>query len=98
MPLPDRPSGPAAAISDEELAAARSAFGDSVRRSRRARRLSQERLAHDVGLHPSMVGRVERGEVAPSLDTMLKISRGLGTELVELFDGVEERGERGKRG
>ena len=47
--------------------------------------MSQEALAHAVDLHRSRVGRVERGEVAPSLDTMMKLSCGLGVELAELF-------------
>lgn len=54
------------------------AFGLAVRRQRQLLQWSQERLALEAGLNRSFLGEVERGEVAPSLTTIVLLARALG--------------------
>ncbi|MES2825150.1 MAG: helix-turn-helix transcriptional regulator [Pseudomonadota bacterium] len=52
-------------------------FGHIVKRLREERGLSQEVLADRADLNRSYVGEVERGQVMPSLGTVIKISKAL---------------------
>lgn len=52
-------------------------FGREVRRLRKARRLTIERLAELAELSTNYLGAVERGEKNPSLGTIIGIARGL---------------------
>ncbi len=45
---------------------------------RRRLDLVQEALAQRAGVHPNVVGRIERGEINPSLTTIAALGRGLG--------------------
>lgn len=42
--------------------------------------LSQTQLARQLGLHQSAIARLEAGEHEPSLTTLSRLARGLGTE------------------
>jgi transcriptional regulator with XRE-family HTH domain len=64
--------------SNERVAAA-------IRRLRRARKLSQEALAAECGLHRTYVGAIERAEGNITLDTLDKLARALRVRPVELF-------------
>ena len=44
------------------------AFGRNLRAIRKSKGFSQERLAHDVGIDRSYVGKIERGEVNITLE------------------------------
>jgi len=41
-------------------------FGDNVRRLRKAKKLTQEKLAEAANCHPNYLGGIERGERNPS--------------------------------
>lgn len=60
------------------------ALGAAIRAERSRIGLSQEALAHDVGLDRSYVGGIERGEHNAAVINLLKISRRLGVSLSEL--------------
>lgn len=61
------------------------ALGAALRGLRLERDLSQERLSLDAGLHRNYVGRVERGELSPTFEPLVSISRALGIEPDELM-------------
>lgn len=61
-------------------------IGLRIRDFRNERKLSQEALALASGLHPAYLGRVERGEKCPSIETLYKISNGLKLPLSELLN------------
>jgi transcriptional regulator with XRE-family HTH domain len=61
------------------------ALGAAVRRLRLERDYSQERLSLEAGLHRNYVGRVERGELSPTFEPLVAISRALGIEPDELM-------------
>lgn len=63
-------------------------FGRNLLRQRRRADLSQEELADLAGLHRVDLGRVERGEQLPRLDTILKVSAGVGASPCELMAGL----------
>lgn len=67
----------------------RNQFVANLKKEREAKGLSQEKLAHESGLHWTQVSRVERGERDPKLSTVLALARGLGIPPKKLFDGIE---------
>ena len=73
-------------------------FGRTIRELRVRRGLSQEQLGlHSGGLHRNYVGAIERGEINPTLRTMLRLERGLDfalSEIVLLFDQRRHEGDR----
>jgi len=70
------------------LASIQIQFGKSVRRLRIRRKLSQEKLAELAGLHPTYLGRIERGRQNISLANIGKIARALKVKPLELFRSV----------
>lgn len=61
-------------------------IGKRIQKFRTQRKLSQEALALASDMHPAYLGRVERGERCPTVDTLFKISQGLKIPLSELLD------------
>ena len=55
----------------------RKVLGQTIRKYRKRARLSIEELAEDADLHHNYVGELERGEKAASIDTLVKIAKGL---------------------
>ena len=61
-------------------------IGARIRAFRTSRKMSQEELALAAELTPAYLGRVERGEKCPSVDTIYKISLGLNIPMFEIVD------------
>jgi len=60
-------------------------LGRVIREFRRARGLTQAKLAKSAGVTVSQISNVERGDGLPSLATLYKISRAVRITLPELF-------------
>lgn len=60
-------------------------FGRKLRKIRTRKGLSQEALSKEAGLDRTYVGKIERGEKSPSLDTIEKLADVLDIEIMELF-------------
>jgi len=60
-------------------------FAANMRRLRRDRGLSQEKLAELADLHRTYVGSVERGERNISIDNMERLAAALRVELRDLL-------------
>jgi transcriptional regulator with XRE-family HTH domain len=60
-------------------------FGLQVRLLRTARGLSQERLAHEAGVHRAVVGFIERGERDIGISQLWPLAAALGVEVADLF-------------
>lgn len=60
--------------------------GMRVREYRIQRNMSQENLALTAGIHPDFLGRMERGERCPSVDTLNKVCDGLKISMSQLLD------------
>jgi transcriptional regulator with XRE-family HTH domain len=67
----------------------RKAFGRRLRSLRAKRKISQEALAADSGLHRTYVGGIERGERNVSLVNIVRLARALKLTPSTLLDGVE---------
>ena len=52
-------------------------FGDNVRRERVLQKITQERLAEMVGLHPRTIQKIEAGKVNILLTTFVRLQRAL---------------------
>lgn len=68
----------------------RNALGNALRRVRRERGISQEDFAEMAGVHRNYVGRVERGEIDPSLSSLRGLARAAKmplSRLIELSEG-----------
>lgn len=55
----------------------RRAFGRQLREVRRLRQLTQEELGEKAGISYKYIGEMERGEVNPSLDILVRLARVL---------------------
>ncbi len=63
-------------------------LGANVERLRLASGLTQEELAGACDLHPTEIGRIERGERDLRLSTVMRVARGLDVQPTALFDGL----------
>lgn len=61
-------------------------LGKRVRELRKAKKLSQSRLAERANLSEACIGTIERGHRTPRLPTLQKIASALGVEIKALFD------------
>ncbi len=66
-------------------------LGEEVRERRQRRNLTQEALAFEAGVHPNVVGRLERGIYNPTVMILYAISVKLNTSLQDLFAGASKR-------
>ena len=66
-------------------------LGEEVRERRKQRNLSQEALAHQAGIHPNVVGRLERGSYNITVLTLAAIAAKLNATVLELFAGASKR-------
>jgi transcriptional regulator with XRE-family HTH domain len=71
---------------DEDPRAASAAFGQRLRDLRAEHGLSQDDLADKTDVHPTAIGRLERGSREPRLTTILRIARGLDVPPGALLD------------
>jgi len=60
-------------------------FGKNLRDLRRAKELSQERLAEMADLHPRALQKIEAGDVNVTLSTILRLQKALGCSWENLF-------------
>ena len=66
-------------------------LGEEVRERRKQRNLSQETLARQAGVHPNVIGRLERGSYNITVLTLLAIAVKLNASVLDLFAGAAQR-------
>ncbi|MFC0210979.1 helix-turn-helix domain-containing protein [Paenibacillus chartarius] len=64
--------------------------GDQIRKIRKLKGMTQERLAERSGLSFSYISDVERGTRNISLESLGKIISALGVKPVQLFEDIEK--------
>lgn len=62
------------------------AFGENLKTIRIKKGLSQEMLAHKAEIYVSQIGRIERGEINPTIWTIERIANVLKVKRNKLFD------------
>jgi transcriptional regulator with XRE-family HTH domain len=81
---------------DQDAKQASAAFGKRLRELRKRQELSQDALANATDIHPTAIGRMERGSREPRLTTILRLAQGLGVQPGELLDGLGSKSGDGK--
>ena len=66
------------------------AFGNTLRRLREAKKLSQEELADLCGIHRTYVSQLERGLKSPTLRLVWQMCDALDTEPAHLIAAVAD--------
>ena len=61
------------------------ALGDRVRRARKAKGLTQEKLAELIDVHPRMIQKIEAGQTNIVVTTAMRLVRTLGCKWEELM-------------
>jgi transcriptional regulator with XRE-family HTH domain len=69
--------------------AANIALGSAIRAVRKERGYTQEGFAAEADIDRSYYGAIERGEFNLTVDTILKVTSGLGLTAAELFARAE---------
>lgn len=65
--------------------------GEQIRLIRKNKELSQEELAYEAGLHHTHIGKIERGEMNLTLESLVKITKALGISLEEFFSLIDPK-------
>ncbi len=60
-------------------------FGQLVRKYRKEKNMSQEQLALLCNIDRSYLGRIERGEVNPTLEKIYELSKSLCIDIKDLL-------------
>ena len=61
-------------------------FGSNLRKVRKEKSITQEKLAFSVGIEISQISRIERGILNTSISTIKAIATALEMEVKDLFD------------
>jgi transcriptional regulator with XRE-family HTH domain len=78
--------------SDADVAAE---IGRRIRSRREELSISQEKLAHSIGLHYSTVSHIERGDRSLRVISILRLAEGLGCDPGELLAGMSAPPRKG---
>jgi transcriptional regulator with XRE-family HTH domain len=71
---------------------------ESLKRARKAARLSLAELAARTGLHPVSIARAERPGLDPSVSTLIAIAKAVNVPVCQLLDErVNHAQQHGKR-
>jgi transcriptional regulator with XRE-family HTH domain len=66
-------------------------IGRNIRAIRKSRGYTQEKLGEKSGISYKFIGEMERGEVNPSLNSIILIAKALGVNARELFPDDSDR-------
>ena len=63
----------------------RAQLGAAIRKRRLSLGLSQEEFAEKIDCHRNFIGRLERGEQNPTVDTLVRLAAGLRWKVVDII-------------
>lgn len=64
----------------------RAQLGAAIRKRRLSLGLSQEEFAEKIDCHRNFIGRLERGEQNPTVDTLIRLAAGLRCKVVDIIN------------
>lgn len=64
--------------------------GIRIKNLRQSKGMTQEELAEKMGISPKYLSSIERGKENPTLDTFVKLTEALHTEIAEVFNFSHE--------
>jgi transcriptional regulator with XRE-family HTH domain len=94
MARPPKPKPPAAAEPAEQSADLAPVVGKNLKRLRTERGLSLERLAQSSGVSRAMLGQVELGQSAPTINVLWKMARALDVPFSALITTSQTSGAK----
>ena len=62
-----------------------------IKELRKINKLSQEKLAEKADVHPTYIGKIERGEMNPSTVFLEKIAKAFNLSVSELFTFPDDK-------
>lgn len=62
------------------------AFGENLKKLRKAKKLSREKLAAEAGIESKQIYNIEVGDRSPTLYTIVAIANALGIHPRKMFD------------
>jgi len=62
-----------------------------IRELRKMKKMSQENLAEKANLHPTLIGKIERAEINPTIGSLEKITKALNISLAELLTFSDDK-------
>ncbi len=65
-------------------------FAERLKKLRKERGLSQNKLAKAIGVHFTQVSRYERGDTKPNAEAMTKLAHALDTTVDYLMNGASD--------
>lgn len=75
---------------EEACRVVREKLAEKLRECRRDARLSQQKLADSIGMNRTYISDIEVGKGNPSIDILVKITRGLDISLDYLFKDFDK--------
>lgn len=76
----------------------REIFGNNLKQYRKVFKMTRDELAEKAGLSVDMIGRIERGQAAPSFDSITSLSAALDVPPAAFFGAGTITVPGGKRG
>lgn len=67
-------------------------IGEKIKQLREEKKLPMEELSAASGVHRSQIELIEKGELTPSMGTIIKLTRAMGIRLGTILDGAESYG------
>ena len=64
--------------------------GNTIKRLRKEKKISQEKLAEAINSHQVYISEIERGLKTPSLPVLYEMAKTFGISLTELISIVEK--------
>lgn len=68
-------------------------LGRAIRRLRCARKLTIETLAFAADMHPTYLGRIERGGASPTWSKITSLARALGVPVAAVAQAAEQEAQ-----
>ncbi|WHY77357.1 helix-turn-helix transcriptional regulator [Neobacillus sp. WH10] len=72
-------------------------IGEVLKKIRKAKRITQWKLAHDISINPTSLSKLERNICEPSLETIFLIASGLDMKASEFVKEIEENLELSRK-
>ena len=72
-------------MSDDELYSLKQSIGAIIKKHREEKGVSQLDMAIDIEMSANQIGRIERAESNPTVETLYAIANYFGIDIIEFF-------------
>lgn len=78
----------------KELERVYKTIGQRIREIRKQKNLTLEALSFNIGMNYSFLARIETGKAAATIESFVRIAKGLDVDFFTLFNNVEVRNNK----